>query len=191
MACLVRPEDAWLRDYESLRHALRRVVAPSLGADEVDDVLGEAFLCFLERSSKSQEIQSPRFYLLSIVRHLVYREIRRRARQRLVFSSLEFDPEELAGSASTRASAALRELGALLEGMNEVDRRALVLRKVEGLELEEIAEALGISRSTTQRHVASATLFLRRRASRSALLAEFVPVPTPGSVAEPTTEAAE
>ncbi len=191
MACSVRPEDTWLRDYDSLRRALRHVVAPSLGADDVDDVLGEAFLCFLERTSKNHEIRSPRFYLLSIARHLVCQEIRRRARQRLVFSSAESDPRDFPGQSSTRASAALSELGTLLEGLSDMDRRVLVLRKVEELELEEVAEALGISRSTTQRHVASAMHFLRRRASRSALLAEFVPTASPGAVAESAKDAAE
>lgn len=175
MACSVPPEDAWLDDYESLRGALRRVVAANLGAEHADDLLGEAFLCFLERSAKSQEIQSPRFYLLSIVRHLVYREIRRRARQRRVFSTADAEADEFPSSGSTRASAALRELGALLEGMSALDRDALVLRNVEGLDLEEVADALGVSRSTTQRHLISAGIFLRRRAARSALLSEFLP----------------
>ncbi len=154
--------------------ALTALVARQLGGSEVEDIVAEAFLRFLERNTEANELESPRAYLLSIARNLVYGEIRRRIRQRRVFEPFDPSEDESVGPESPAACAAVLEVESILARLSELDRRAFILRKVEGFELEQIAETLGISRSTTQRRVASAGEFLRRSASRSALLSEFV-----------------
>lgn len=154
--------------------ALTALVSRQLGGDDVEDIVAETFLRFLERASGATELESPRAYLLSIAKNLVYGEIRRRIRQRRVFEPLDLSADESPSTESAEARAALLELENLLTRLGDLDRNAFLLRKVDGYELEQIADRLGISRSTTQRRVASAGEFLRRSASRSALLSEFV-----------------
>lgn len=168
------PETAEAAELRRLHRALTSLVARQLGGSEVDDIVGEAFLRLLERSPEARALECPHAYLLSIAKNLVYGEIRRRVRERKVLEPANPDEDESLGTENPAARAAMFELESLLGRLSELDRRAFVLRKIEGFELEQIAAVLGISRSTTQRRVASASQFLRRSASRSALLSDFL-----------------
>lgn len=98
-------------------------------------------------------------YLLTIARHLHLQGLRRSRRHVELDETLR-DPRPGPHAEAERSSqldAVLAELGRL----PEVDRAALLLRAVEGLPYDEIAQALGISLSAVKVkiHRARAALF--------------------------------
>lgn len=142
--------------------------------DDVDDIVAEAFLRFLERASRVRRAESLRAYLLSITQNTVRAEIRRRTRLRRAFGARDGSVDEARSVDDPAARAALIELGGILARMGESERRAYLLRVVGDLGLDAVADALGLSRSTAQRRISAASTFLRKSAARNALLSEYV-----------------
>ena len=71
------------------------------------------------------------------------------------------DLDAVVGSSSSAEHAlALRRVYAVLESMDPEERIALVLRRVEGLELSEVADRMGLSLATVKRRLTKAEAVL-------------------------------
>ena len=148
-------EIAWDR-YAPLVH---RIVSRALGPDaEVEDVTQEIFYRLFTRIRLLRKPEALRSFVVSFALRIVKWELRRRrARRWLTLSDTGEVPDDqmLFVTADTRY--ALRRLYRLLDQLATRDRLVLVLRHVEGMTLEEIAEALSISLATVKRSLRYAT----------------------------------
>ncbi|HXU63467.1 MAG TPA: sigma-70 family RNA polymerase sigma factor [Polyangia bacterium] len=149
------PEIMWDR-YAPLVY---RIVSRALGPDaEVEDVTQEIFYRLFNRVGSLRKPEALRSFVVSFALRIVKWELRRRrARRWLTLSETGEVPDDqlLFVTADTRY--ALRRLYRLLDQLATRDRLVLVLRHVEGMTLEEIAEALSISLATVKRSLRHAT----------------------------------
>jgi RNA polymerase sigma-70 factor (ECF subfamily) len=153
--------EALFRRYARLALGLAYRIMP-YDAD-IDDLVQDSFLYAFERLEKLSNPQAFQAWLCSIVVRTAGKRLRRRKLQvRLGLRSQKpVDVDEvISRSAPPDVAAELRSVYALLETLPVEERLALVLRRVERLEIPEIAEQMGLSVSTVKRrlHAAEARL---------------------------------
>jgi RNA polymerase sigma-70 factor (ECF subfamily) len=160
------------------RHAehVRRILVRVLGLDqEVPDLLQEVFLTALSTLEKLQEPGSLRAWLTSIAVHSARALIRKRARRRILGL---VDPErldrEIGPASGMETHEAVRALYAVLRTMPADERIVFALRFVEGMDLQEIANACAISRATVSRRLARAERHFMEEARRHEALGEWI-----------------
>lgn len=169
--------DGWKAEvFQRYREAVTRLVRYQLrgSAEDVDDIVVDVFVRFIERPAHVRQAENLRAYLLSIARNAVREEIRRRVRHRRLLALTDAPEGDLLSTDDPVARAALLELGAILGRLGERDRRAYVLRAVVGLEVDAVARHLGLSRSTARRRITAASTFVRKSAARNALLSTYL-----------------
>ncbi len=121
--------------------------------DEAEDVLQETF-AYLHRKLPALELAGGfRTFLYPVVKHLALARTEKRRRERPLAAVPE---ERTAGTAEER-------LEDLLGGLSEVQQEVVLLRFADGLELQEIAEALQVPLGTVKSRLHSALEILRRR----------------------------
>jgi RNA polymerase sigma-70 factor (ECF subfamily) len=124
-------------------------------ADQALDVLQETFIYLLSKF--------PGFVLTSRLTTFLYPAVKniaihlRRKRDRLIRSDL---PDALAAPAS--AAGADCDLAAVVSGLPETHSEVVLMRFVDGLSLEEIAQALSIPLGTVKSRLHNALATLRR-----------------------------
>jgi RNA polymerase sigma factor (sigma-70 family) len=147
---------------------IRRHIASKLACPEdVEDLVQEVFLRAI-RSPAGREIAHPRAYLYRIANSAVSDHFRRRSRQRMPPSDVEpIDEEsELADASPTPEEFAICDqtwdrLRAAIDGLPKKARQAIILRKLEDLSCLEVAESMGISIRTLEKHLARGLSNLR------------------------------
>jgi RNA polymerase sigma-70 factor (ECF subfamily) len=163
--------------YEQYQSLVRGLVVKSLGPrEDVEDVVSDVFLRFLENARRIRTAQGVRSYLVSITMNSVRQEARKRKRRALFqrFFLVSDEVERRPGLDDPRAKAALIQLSRILDELSVNDRAAFVLRCMEGLPIVEVAETLKISHSTAKRRARRASERVLKRVSRNALLADYV-----------------
>lgn len=166
-----RAGEEWAREALFRRHArlalgLAYRVMP-YDAD-IDDLVQDSFLYAFERLEKLSNPQAFQAWLCSIVVRTAGKRLRRRRLQvRLGLRAAKpIDVDEvISRSAPPDIAAELRGVYGLLEALPAQQRIALVLRRVERLEIPEIAERMGLSVSTVKRRLHAAEARLSRRES--------------------------
>lgn len=157
-----RAGEGWAQEALFARHG-RMVLGLSqrilAGREEADDLAQDVFLYALTHLS---DLQNPQAFA-SWIGTIVVRTASKRLRSRRLLVRLGLrrnepvDVEALVSSgAPADAAAELRRLYARLADFPAEERVALVLRRVEGLELTEIAERTGLSLATVKRRIAAA-----------------------------------
>lgn len=140
-----------------------------LGGNEVDDLVQDAFVAAFERLADLRNPQAFAKWIGMIVVHTARKRIRRRRLKRRFF--LERSPERaievrISNDAPPDVAVELRALYALLESLPTDVRVALVLRRVEGMTVPEIAEAMGLSPATIKRRLQDGEVLLAARLGR-------------------------
>ena len=134
--------------------------------EDASDVLQDAFVTAFEDVRSLREPDAFRAWLHRIAVRLVHRRFRRRRLLGLLGLDRKNDEvslESLADeSASQEARVELRWLDAALARIDDKDRVAWMLRHVEGLALEEVAETCECSLATVKRRIAVADEVVRR-----------------------------
>jgi RNA polymerase sigma-70 factor, ECF subfamily len=138
-----------------------------LGRDEdVDDLVQDSFVQALRSLDRLQAPQAFASWLASIVVRTSSKIIRRRRLLRrlgLRRSDAGVDIDGVvASSAPPDVATELRALYGRIEELPAQERVALVLRRVEGLGIDEIAALVGASRATVKRRVADGEQRLSR-----------------------------
>lgn len=155
--------EALFRRYARLALALAYRILP-YDAD-IDDLVQDSFLYAFQRLNVLTNPQAFQAWLSAIVVRTAGKRLRRRKLQiRLRLRSNEpLDVDQMVSRAAPPDVAAeLRAVYALLETLPVEERIALVLRRVERLELPEIAEQMGLSVSTIKRRLNAAEARLER-----------------------------
>jgi RNA polymerase sigma-70 factor, ECF subfamily len=150
--------EALYRRYADLANGLALRL---IGRDaEVDDLVQDSFIEAFNALHRLREPEAFAGWLRSIVVHRGTKWIRRRRMLRrlgLSRGDLAIDPDALvASSAPADVAVELRKLYATLEAMPAELRVPLVLRRVEGMSLDEVASLTRTSLSTVKRRIAEA-----------------------------------
>lgn len=157
--------DRWVDGVERAVHA---VLGPDVDAE---DVVQDAFVAALrgiDGFRGDEAALGP--WVRGIAVRLALRRIRwRRARRWLGMGGSEVIAG-LRGPTDTHLQAALGRAYALLDRLPASERAAFSLRFVEGMRLEEVAEALGVSLATTKRRLTRAREAFTALAANDAIL---------------------
>jgi RNA polymerase sigma-70 factor (ECF subfamily) len=155
--------EALFRRYARLALGLAYRILPR-DAD-IDDLVQDCFLSAFQRLDRLSNPQAFQAWLSSIVVRTAGKRLRRRRLQvRLgLLQSEPFDVDQVVSrSAPPDVAAELRAVYGLLEKLSVEERIALVLRRVERLEIPEIAGQMGLSTSTVKRRLSAAEARLER-----------------------------
>ena len=156
---LSRQRAAWLTE-QILPHepALRAWLSGRLGnvRMEVDDVVQETY-AVLAGMHELSHVRDPRAYLFTAARSVVLQQVRR-ARIVSIETVAEIDRvaiprDTLSPDRHADACQQLRQIGTLIAALPTKCRQAFLLRKVEGLSQREIAQRMGISENTVEKHI--------------------------------------
>lgn len=163
-----RAGETWAQEALFRRHArmalgLAHRLLPQ--DNEVDDLVQDCFVSALKRLASLENPQAFAAWLGSIV----VRAVSKRLRRRRLLSRLglrvpeEIDPEAIAAPAVPgEVAVELRRVYAVVAQLPAQARVALVLRRVDGLEVPEIARRMGVGLSTVKRRLKMAEEILER-----------------------------
>jgi RNA polymerase sigma-70 factor (ECF subfamily) len=154
---------------------VRRILRRSLGPDaDVEDAVQDVFLRFFSQVGGLRDPGALRPFLIGITLHVAGSALRRRRVRRWLRLTDDGSLPERAGARDDdEARAALRRLYAILDRLDDAGRLVFVLRHIEGLELTEVAAALGTSLATTKRRLAKVTGRVLAMIERDPALAEY------------------
>ena len=156
-----RSRTAWLSQEilphePALRAWLRRRRIDGL---EIDDVVQETY-AVLSALPAVGHITSPRAYAFQTAQSLILRHLRRARIVRIDaigdVESLTSALDEPSPEQQTAARQQWRRVCELIDALPVKCREAFVLRKVEGLSQRQIAQRMGVSESTVEKHIGRA-----------------------------------
>ncbi len=132
-----------------------------VGSDsEVDDIVQDAFVEALTHLHRLEEPAAFRGWLKSIVVRTTCKRLRRR---RLLTrlglrrpEPIDLDALPISSAAPVEAILELRKIFSLINELPVQERVALVLHRVEGMTLPEVAEQMALSLTTVKRRIAAA-----------------------------------
>jgi len=167
-----RAGEGWAQEALYQRYA-RMVIGLSqrilAGRDDADDLAQDAFVFAFTRLDTLQNPQAFQAWLRSIVARTASKRLRRqRLLVRLGIRRNEpIEPDTVVSpEAPADVASEVRSVYGLLDRLPAEERVALVLRRVEGLELAEIAEQMKLSLATVKRRIAAAEGRLERARQR-------------------------
>lgn len=179
---------SWLRDIdrwfmaEVLPHAAayRARAAHFCGRDDADDLVQEAYARVL-KTPDYRNILAPRAFVLTVIHNLALERLRRANVVRIeLLASLDvLDVADPAPDAFAVASGRLelQRLLGLIDALPPQCARVMHMRKVQGLPPTAIAQALSISVSTVEKHIAKGlALITKARRDSEAQMEEICPV---------------
>jgi RNA polymerase sigma factor (sigma-70 family) len=140
----------------------------SLSAPDIDDVIQEAYARLW--TAEFAAITNPRAYFYQVARNLVHQRLRR---ARVVPMELMGEIDELGvisdEPGAERGLSARQELDRLISVVSRLPtqcRRAFELRKFDGLSQREVAQRMGVSEGTVEKHLAKALAFVLQETAR-------------------------
>lgn len=138
-----------------IRRFLRRFTS---NAHDIEDITQETILRALQ-AEKNQEILEPRAFLFGIARNVARKELAKKSRSIVDFIEdfgareyISHEPSVEEGLEGRQRMLLFAEAVATLPAQCQ---KVFVLKKVYGYSHQEIAKQLGISISTTEKHVAA------------------------------------
>lgn len=163
-----RAGEAWAQEAIFRRHASRinGLAYRILGRDdEVDDLVQDAFFAAFRSLASLRDGDAFASWLSGIVVRQAYKRIRRKKLLRrfgfgAASSAIDFD-QIVSPLAPPDHTAELRALYAMLDALPAGVRVPLVLHRVEGMGLEEVATVTGWSVATVKRRIAEGHLLLQ------------------------------
>lgn len=136
-----------------------RLLERGLGPDgEAEDLTQDVFLSSFAKLPTLRDGEALRSFIYSVALRTLKWELRRRRVRRILHLSDNGQlPDLPVRGTDSEARQLLTHFYALLEQLAVNDRAAFVLRHMEGLKLEEIAERMGVSLATVKRWVGRAS----------------------------------
>jgi RNA polymerase sigma-70 factor (ECF subfamily) len=171
-----RAGESWAQEALFRRHAprLNGLAFRVMGRDdEIDDLVQDTFIAALSSLERLDKPDAFASWIGGILVRQAYKKIRRRrllARLGLGRAAAAIDLDELASrAASPERGAEIRAVYTVVESMPADLRIPLVLHRVEGLGLEEVAEMMNVSLATVKRRIAEAHETLQQRFGKDGL----------------------
>lgn len=148
----------WIADHilphePALRAWLRRRMPRAF---DLDDIVQETYAVLAGLADHSH-IANPRAYLFTAAQSVVLQQVRRA--QVVSFETvaelekLDIEHNDLSPERHALAGDELRRISALIMSLPDKCRSAFVMRKVQGLSQREIAQRMGISENTVEKHI--------------------------------------
>jgi len=155
---------------------VRRIVQRSLGPEhDAEDVVQEAFMCLFSRVHTLRDPAALKAFIISITVLTTRREIRRRKLRRWVgLTEADDMPDLRVVSDEADSREALTRFYRILDRIRTRDRTAFVLRFIEGMEVADVAEAMGVSVPTARRCFTRAWQRVSFFAKRDPFLADYL-----------------
>ena len=145
----------------ALHRYLRRFTS---GAEDIEDLVQETYVRIYAIENRDA-VGSPRALLFSIAHNLAVERARRQATRATDcvadFEPLNVDTSEAPPDEQLDARRRFESFCAAVDRLPPLCRRVFVLRKVYKLSHAEIAEVLGVSHSTIEKHVAEGLIRCR------------------------------
>lgn len=167
-----REGERWAQEALFLRHVpyvsgiLWRLIP---NRADLDDVVQDVFFTAFVSLHKLENPQAFASWIASMAVRLTHKQLRRqRIAERLGLSrrgEVSFD-EVVGADCPQDVAVEVRQLYVQVEALPVAERVALLLRRVEGMSLEEVAEATGASLATVKRRIAAAEERLSAQAGR-------------------------
>jgi RNA polymerase sigma-70 factor (ECF subfamily) len=161
------PQDAQSRFVaDNMRRVFLQIYRIVGNVPDAQDLTQEAFIKALQRQGQLKDLEKAAQWLSRIASNTAIDFLRRSGR--LSFSELDDLPEPVLRSREESVEQRMlrtehrERLEAGLEILTERERAALLLRDVEDLPAEEVAERLNCSKATVRSHIANARVKLRR-----------------------------
>jgi RNA polymerase sigma-70 factor (ECF subfamily) len=168
-----RAGERWAQEALFQRHS-RLVIALSQrllpGSSDADDLVQDAFVYAFHRLDSLQNPQAFAAWIASIVVRTASKRLRRqRLLMRLgLLRNEPIDPDAvIAPAAPPEVVSELKAVYGLLDRLPAEQRIALVLRRIEGMELAEIAAHMKLSLATVKRRLVAAEARLERERERT------------------------
>jgi RNA polymerase sigma-70 factor (ECF subfamily) len=173
--------EVWYRFAPMVHGLLRRSLS---SRHDHDDLAQEVFLRVFRRLHTLEKHSALRSFVYSVAVRVVSEEIRhfqvfQRARAQLVLIAGE------GGTAATdfEARETLVRIQRILDGMKDKHRAVFVLRHVEGMDLQEIADGLDLSLATVKRYLVKSLRAIQQEVARDAGLLDRLAVLAPADAA--------
>jgi len=161
--------DRWSREVIYRRHApslLGMTIRLLANRDEAEEIVQDTFVTGFTQLATLREAAALRAWLGQIAVRLVHARVRRRRFLRALGLDRGADDATLAALSAPDMPADQRTDLALLDevlaGLRAPIRIAWMLRRVEGLELTEVASMTGCSLATVKRRIAEAEAVVRK-----------------------------
>jgi RNA polymerase sigma-70 factor, ECF subfamily len=146
----------WSRHSPMVYRLLERALGPD---GEAEDLTQDVFLRTFSSLPTLRDVEALRSFIYSVaVRTLRWELRRRRVRRILRLSDTGRLPDLPVRAVDSESRQILSRFYDLLEHLSASDRTAFVLRHMEGLKLEEVADKMGVSLATVKRWVSRASL---------------------------------
>ncbi|MEO8184274.1 MAG: sigma-70 family RNA polymerase sigma factor [Deltaproteobacteria bacterium] len=166
------PQVAWQRFSPMVRRMIRRTLGP---ANDAEDLSQEVFLQLFAKIHELREPKVLKAFIISITTLTLCRELRRRKLRSWL--GVRPDPAALDQRVvypDPIARAALERFYTLLDRFVARERTAFILRVIEGVEVTEVAAALGVSLATAKRSIARVQKRMLAHVGRDPLLADYL-----------------
>jgi RNA polymerase sigma-70 factor, ECF subfamily len=155
---------------EHLRRIFRLIYRIVGNVDDAQDLTQEAFIKALQRQDQLKELDKAAHWLSKIASNTAIDFLRRNGK--VNFCEIDTLVEPLSEPSATPEQAVLRSehRSYLEDGLSVLtirERTALLLRDVEGLPAETVAEQMGCSKATVRSHIANARIKMKRYMERS------------------------
>lgn len=136
---------------------MMRAVSAIVSKDDIEDIVQEAFIKSYEAELK-QEIRYERTYMLKTARNLALNHVNSAASQlNQTVDNMDMLPHDLVGySLEKHVESKQRFIHfcRATESLSPEVKRVFLLKKVYGMSQRDIAELVGLSESTVEKHVA-------------------------------------
>lgn len=141
---------AWLHKWLRVRLGCRQ---------QASDLTQDTFVRLIV-SGEAPNLHTPRAFLLTVARRVLYNFWRRRDLEQAYLESLAELPQEYAPSEEERLLIleALLAVDRLLDGLPDAVRQAFLLHRLEGMPQQQIAQQMNRSLSTIERYIRQAYL---------------------------------
>ena len=144
-------------------------VTRMIGAGDAEDIAQQVFLNVWNSAPRWRPEAKVTTWIMTVAKRLVFNESRRRKRSRIIPQASEEETTHEASDESPGPDARLLEgelheaIGRAMSLLNEKERMAVVLRRHEGMQYEEIAVILGTRVSSVKSLLFRARTTLREK----------------------------
>ncbi len=153
--------DTFLKYRTRLMRAVSAIVSP----DDIEDIVQEAFIKSYE-AQLNQEIRYERTYMLKTARNLALNHVTKASAQlNQSMESMDHLPQELVGYSlekNVESKERFIHFCRATDTLSPDVKRVFLLKKVYGMSQRDIADLVGISESTVEKHVAKGLMLCAR-----------------------------